>query len=231
MNTGEIPIFSKNGLLTTVLYSNATFNAPIYALEGAVEAAGSILAWLKDNMNIFDTYDDLVKLYHSVKDNGGVYFVPCFSGLFSPHWDNNARGTILGFTSSSNKGHIVRSVFEAISYRTLEILQSFEKDSNIITTKLSVDGGMTQSSEFLQTQSNFLQCLVSKPKEKEITLIGSAIAAGLEKEVQLWQNFDEIRSFIKIEKEYKNHWAEDYKKDILKKWYKAIERSKGWIEK
>lgn len=230
MNTGHRIVQSNFGLLTTVLYKNSEEKQSLYALEGAIESAGSVIDWLKNNIKLFDDYKRLPELYYSVEDSGGVTFVPSFSGLFSPHWDNTARGLLIGLTTSTTQGNILHAAYEAISLRTFEIIQSFLKDSQIEIKKLKVDGGLATSAEFLQTQSNLLNITVEKPKEFEITILGSAIAAGLEKSVALWKDFDELRRISHIDKRYKPAWEKEKLEGVLKRWKKAVEKAKNWIE-
>jgi len=173
--------------------------------------------------------NELKDLCNSVKDNGGVYFVTGFSGLFSPHWDSTVRGLIVGLTFYTNRGHIVRSAFEAISLRSYEVIQCFEKESGLKIKSLRVDGGMANSNEFLQIQSDILDTPVIKPLQLEMTILGSAIVAGLSKDVGLWKDFSEIQKVIKIEREFHSEWEHDYRLEVLRKWNLAVEKSKNWM--
>lgn len=215
MNTGEKIVQSTHGLLTTVLYKDS--KKTLYALEGAIETAGSSIEWLKNNMKLIDSFDDLKTLYHSVEDSGGVVFVPAFSGLFSPHWDNSARGLIIGLTSYTSKGHIVRAIFEAICLRTNEVVKCFEKDSGMAVIKLKVDGGMTSNDDFLQIQSDVLQLNVEKQKEKEITIIGSAIVAGL---YSIWKDTNELKELVTYNHVFNAQWTKEKLDAKLIKWKK-----------
>ncbi len=232
MNTGETIAHSKFGLLTTLLYKGNSeelnTNKASFALEGAIETAGSALKWLKDNLKIFNNFETLPSLFNSVEDSGGVVFVPAFSGLFSPHWDNSASGMIIGLSHHTSQGHIIRATYEAISLRTYEVIQSFENESNIKVDCLKVDGGLTASEEFLQTQSNVLSIDVEKQIEKEITIIGSAIVAGLEKNIKMWGSIEELRGLINVETIYKPKWTQEYFKKLHKQWEKAILKAKSW---
>ena len=232
MNTGEAIAHSKFGLLTTLLYKGnceeLQTHKPCFALEGAIETAGSALKWLKDNLKLFNNFEMLPGLFNSVEDNGGVCFVPAFSGLFSPHWDNSASGMLIGLSHHTKQGHIVRATYEAISFRTYEVIKSFEKESNIPVECLKVDGGLTASDEFLQTQANVLSISVEKQNEKEITIIGSAVVAGLEKDVILWKSLDELREMIKVETLFEPVWSKEYFEKLHKQWEKAIEKAKNW---
>jgi glycerol kinase len=232
MNTGQKIVHSNYGLLTTVLYkgnSSVFDDSALYALEGAIETAGSAINFLKNNLKIFSDYDMLPLLYNSVENSGGVIFVPAFSGLFSPHWDNSARGLLIGLSHHTQQGHIIRATFEAISMRTYEVIQSFEKESNIKVNCLKVDGGLTSSEDFLQTQSNVLDINVERQKEKEITIIGSAIVAGLEKNVNLWNDVEELRALINVDKVYQPSWTIGYFDQLHSQWTKAVEKSKNWV--
>jgi glycerol kinase len=226
MNTGEEIVQSNNGLLTTVLYKFKN-DKSIYALEGAVEVAGSAIVWLKNNMHLFNNFSEMKTKLLSVKDNGGVIFVPAFSGLYTPHWDQKARGLIIGLTNSTEEGHIIRATLEAISLRSLEVMKCFESDSTKSVKRLRVDGGLTASEEFLQIQSNISGIEVVKQQEREITIIGCAIAAGLG--INLWKN-EELDKLITIENSYKPEWSDESRIDLISKWSKAIERAKNWLD-
>eukprot|EP00340_Litonotus_pictus_P008055 CAMPEP_0170532174 /NCGR_PEP_ID=MMETSP0209-20121228/69134_1 /TAXON_ID=665100 ORGANISM="Litonotus pictus, Strain P1" /NCGR_SAMPLE_ID=MMETSP0209 /ASSEMBLY_ACC=CAM_ASM_000301 /LENGTH=292 /DNA_ID=CAMNT_0010827907 /DNA_START=512 /DNA_END=1386 /DNA_ORIENTATION=- len=178
MNTGAEKIFSNKGLLTTVLYKNRDQEV-VFGLEGSIESAGNTLTWLKENLGIFNDYKELKDLFLSEKDSGDVYFVPSFSGLYSPYWNSSAKASIQGMTMNTSKGHLVRAAFEAVSLRTNDIIQSFEEDTDVKIHLLKVDGGMTNSNEFLQTQSDLANIKVNVKEESEITLLGSAVAAGI----------------------------------------------------
>ena len=230
MNSGNKIVHSNFGLLTTVLYKSAGDEQCLYALEGAIESAGSVIDWLKDNIHFIDDYQKLHPMFESVDNSSTVTFVPAFSGLFSPHWDNTARGLIIGLTTSTKQGHILHAAFEAISLRGWEIIKSFEKESGIDIKKLKVDGGLAISTDFLQTQCNVLNFTVEKPKENEITIIGSAIVAGLEPSIAIWKNFDELRKLSHVEIDFKPQWTEEHRKDVIKRWLKAIEKAKNWLD-
>jgi len=228
MNVDENVHFSKNGLLTTVLYKNRTDSKAKYALEGAIEVAGNALTWLNDNLNLFSDFDELDTLYSSVENNGGVYFVPCFSGLFSPYWDNSAKAAIFGLTNNTNKGHIVRATFEAISLRTLEIIQCFENDTNIKVSLLKVDGGLTKSDGFLQTQANILKGTVKTMNEKEITSLGAAISAGIG--CGMYKSIESVSMLVSEGRSYLGMMDNKEHERCLKYWKKAIERCRDWDE-
>lgn len=234
MDTGEKIVHSKHGLLTTVLYSGNQnkMKSPQYALEGAIETAGSVLDWLKNNLHLFSDYEMLPVLHKSVENSGGVTFVPAFSGLFSPHWDSSARGLIIGLSHHTNRGHILHAAYEAISLRTFEVIQSFENESGIKVGCLKVDGGLTVSQEFLQTQSNVLgkNIKLEKQIEKEITIIGAAIVSGFEKDIAFWKDFDELRRFVHVDKIFTCEWSEEYFNKLYKNWNLAVEKAKNWLQ-
>lgn len=226
MNIKNNLFFSKTGLLTTVLYKNKTETQAIYALEGAIEVAGNALTWLNENLNLFSDFNELSDLFNSVENNGGVYFVPCFSGLFSPYWDNSAKAALFGLTNNTKKGHILRATFEAISLRTLEIIECFEKETNLKVSLLKVDGGLTNSDEFLQTQANILKGTVKTMNEKEITSLGAAICGGIGS--GLYESIHDVSKLIKEGKSYHPKWSSKEHDLCLKYWKKAIERSRNW---
>lgn len=225
MNTGKERIFSQHGLLTTVLYKNKKEQA-LYALEGSIESAGNTITWLRENMMMFDNFEELRDLFLSVDDCGDVYFVPSFSGLYSPYWNTTARGTLQGLTMNTKKGHIVRATFEAVSFRTSDILNSFEEDTDVKIHSLKVDGGMTQSNEFLQTQSNLANCTVSAKEESEITILGAAVTSGLGS--GLFNNLDEVRKLMLEYKHFKPNIMNEEREEKHKKWKKAVDRSINW---
>lgn len=229
MNIGNKPKISQLGLLTTLLYnSNKSPNEPIYALEGAIETAGVVVNWLKNNMKFFSNYKELETLYESVNSSGGVIFVPAFSGLYSPHWDNTASGTIFGLSMQTQKGHLIRAAYQAISFRTTEVIENLEKDSGIYIKSLKVDGGLSESIDFLQTQADILNKDVIRQKEKEITIIGSAIAAGLEKSINIWDSPKEISKLLKFDKTFKSKIVDSERFILREKWNKAVSRAKNW---
>ncbi len=229
MNTGNQVIHSNYGLLTTVLYKDNDNSEALYALEGAIETAGSVINWCRNNLKLFNDYDMIPAILHSVENNGGVIFVPAFSGLFSPYWDNTARGLIIGLSHHTQPGHILRAAFEAISLRTYEVIQSFEKDSEISVKCLKVDGGLSNSNDFLQIQSDVLGAPVEKQSEKEITIIGACIAAGLEKSVQIWKDFKELKNLIHVENVFQAVKDRYYFDELYMQWSKAVEKSKNWV--
>jgi glycerol kinase len=225
MNTGTEAIPSKHGLLTTVAYQFE--GQPVhYALEGSVAIAGALVQWLRDNLGIIKDSSEVQTLARGVEDNGGVYFVPAFSGLYAPYWENSARGVIAGLTRYVNKGHIARSVLEATAYQTKDVLEAMEKDSGIETSCLRVDGGMTVNELLMQFQSDMLDVSVIRPKMIETTALGAAYAAGMA--VGYWESFDDLVANWSVDKTWEPNMEEDKRSEHYHGWKKAIERSKGW---
>ena len=178
MNTGEEPVFSNNGLLTTVAYKIGD-NKPVYALEGSIAVAGSLVQWLRDNLGLIKSSEEIEKLASTVDDNGGVYFVPAFSGLFAPYWKDDARGAIVGLTRYNNKGHIARAVQEATPYQSREVFDAMVADSGVELKELRVDGGMTKDEMVMQFQADQLGVPLVRPQVLETTALGAAYAAGI----------------------------------------------------
>jgi len=189
MNTGSSPVLSQNGLLTTVGYK--LDGAPaVYCLEGSIAIAGALVQWLRDNLQIIDKSSDIEPLARTVMDNGDVYFVPAFSGLFAPHWRSDARGIIAGLTRFANKGHLARAALEATAYQTREVLDAMQLDSKTTLTALKVDGGMVVNDLLMQFQSDILGVPVVRPSISETTALGAAYAAGLA--VGFWKNTEDL---------------------------------------
>lgn len=227
MNTGTEAVPSKHGLLTTVAYQFE--GQPVhYALEGSVAIAGALVQWLRDNLGLIKDSAEVQTLAEGVDDNGGVYFVPAFSGLYAPYWENSARGVIAGLTRYVNKGHIARSVLEATAYQTKDVLEAMEKDSGIEISSLRVDGGMTVNELMMQFQSDMLNVPVTRPKMIETTALGAAYAAGMA--VGYWENFDDLVKNWGVDKTWQPDMEEDKRSEYYHGWKKAIERSKGWEE-
>ena len=227
MNTGTKPILSKNGLLTTVLYKLNESSPTLYAFEGAVECGGVTIEWAKNNLGLFKDFEEFNNLISSVENSGGVYFVPSFSGLFSPYWRNDARGTILGLSLYSTRGHILRALMNGIFMRCKEVITWMDKDmpkSKI--SKIFVDGGVSTNNMLMQIQSDFLDAEVVSKKEKEITCIGAGIAAGLK--VGFWKDLDEIRNIIEINQVFKPQITTKQRKENETKWKDAIDRCLSW---
>ncbi len=227
LNTGLKAIPSKYGLLTTVAYQFEN-QAVHYALEGSVAMAGALVQWVRDNLGLIKESSEIQQLAEAVEDNGGAYFVPAFSGLYAPYWENSARGVIAGLTRYVNKNHIARAVLEATAYQTLDVLEAMEKDAGIEITSLRVDGGMTINELLMQFQSDMLKVPVIRPLMVETTALGAAYAAGLA--VGYWESFEDLIDNWGIDKTWKPKLAEEKREKYHKGWKKAIARSLNWEE-
>ena len=226
MNTGEVPVASKNRLLTTIAYQ---FDGkPTYALEGSIFIAGAVVQWLRDGLKIIRSASEVEKLARSVDDNGGVYVVPAFSGLGAPHWDQYARGVIAGLTRGVTKGHIARAALEGIAYQVADVIDAMEADSGIETKELRADGGAAANELLLQFQADILGIPVVRPQTLETTALGAAYLAGLA--VGYWDDQDEIRSQWKIDRKFMPSMDADHVEELRAGWDKALERSKAWVE-
>lgn len=226
MNTGDSPIHSHNGLLTTVGYKLGTSN-PIYCLEGSIAIAGALVQWLRDNLGIIEKSNDIEPLARSVEDNGGIYFVPAFSGLFAPYWRSDARGAIVGMTRYIHRGHIARAVLEATAFQTKEILDAMNSDSGVTLTSLKVDGGMVVNELLMQFQSDLLNVPVVRPQIMETTALGAAYAAGLA--VGYWQNIDQLKNNWSKSSEWKPKMDEITRQRLYNDWKKAVTRTLDWV--
>jgi glycerol kinase len=227
LNTGNEVCHSKNGLLTTVGYQIKD-QKPVYALEGSVAIAGSLIQWIRDNFSLITESSEINDLAEKVTDNGGVYFVPAFSGLFAPHWNSGARGTIIGLTHFVNKSHIARSVLEATAFQTRDVFEAMQKDSGLKIKKLRVDGGMTASKLLMQFQADILDASVIVPIITETTALGAAYAAGLA--VGFWKNTNELQKNWKEKKIWSSNMTKKKRNKLYDKWQKAVKRSLNWEE-
>ena len=224
-NTGEEIIKSSHGLLTTIAYQ-IEGEKPLYALEGSVPIAGAAVQWLRDNLNIIKQSEDIESLAMTEKDNGGVYFVPAFSGLFSPYWDETARGSLFGLTRFSNKSHIARAVLESVAFQTYELLESMEKDLDIEFQNIKVDGGMVGNNLLMQFQSDILNKPVMSQNINEITSLGVGVASYIYfKKLPI----EEMSNYFSSAKTWSPNMNNDSRIKTLSLWYKAIERSKHWL--
>ncbi|QNO36829.1 glycerol kinase GlpK [Protaetiibacter sp. SSC-01] len=227
VNTGTELVHSGSGLITTVAYRLGD-EAPRFALEGSVAVAGSLVQWLRDNLGIIRTAPEVETLAETVDDNGDVYIVPAFSGLFAPYWRPDARGAIVGLTRFANKGHLARAALEAVAYQTLDVFEAANSELEVPITELRVDGGMVANELLLQLQADALGVPVVRPEITETTALGAAYAAGLA--VGLWKDTDELRAL----------WAEDRRWEPavdaatrahgIARWRKAVERTLDWVE-
>jgi len=224
-NTGTDIIESDNGLLTTLAYQ-IEGEDPLYALEGSVPIAGAAVQWLRDNLNIIKSSDEIESLAMGEKDNGDVYFVPAFSGLFSPHWDETARGALFGLTRFSNKSHIARSVLESVAFQSFELLQSMEKDLDIEFQNLKVDGGMVSNNLLMQFQSDILNKTIISQEINEITALGAGVASFIFAENLSIEN---VGDFISTSKTWNPNMSNDSRENLIASWFKAIKKSKHWL--
>jgi len=227
LNTGTKPVQSKHGLLTTLGYKIGKGQA-VYCLEGSIAITGALVQWLRDNLGLIKTSPEIETLARTVEDNGGVYFVPAFSGLYAPYWKSNARGVIAGLTRYVNKGHIARAALEATAWQTREVLDAMNADSGVKLTALKVDGGMVQNELLMQFQADVLGVPVVRPTVAETTSLGAAYAAGLA--VGFWTEVEELRANWGKDKEWqpKMPKAEVDKEYAL--WKKAVTRTFDWTE-
>lgn len=227
LNTGTTPVHSHNGLLTTVGYKLGIAPA-VYCLEGSIAIAGALVQWLRDNLQIIDKSSDIEPLARTVQDNGDIYFVPAFSGLFAPHWRSDARGIIVGLTRFANKGHIARAALEATAYQTREVLDAMLLDSGTGLTTLKVDGGMVVNDVLMQFQSDILGVPVVRPSITETTALGAAYAAGLA--VGYWENTDDLKANWKKDKEWLPQMDAEKRERLYARWKQAVEKTMGWIQ-
>jgi len=226
MNTGTKAVPSTHGLITTVAYKFGDAQA-IYALEGSVAIAGALVQWLRDNLGFIANSAEIEKLAASVKDNGGVYFVPAFSGLYAPYWNGNARGVIAGLTQYANKGHIARAVLEATAFQTRDVVEAMEKDCEISMSSLRVDGGMVVNELIMQFQADILDRRILRPRVNETTALGAAYAAGLA--VGWLRDLNEVRAAWTAERIWSPHMDSSVREESYRLWKKAVGRAFDWI--
>ena len=222
ISTGSEIVKSKSGLITTVLHQ-IEGEAVQYALEGSVAVTGSAVQWLRDQLGIIKNANEIESLAASVPDNGGVYFVPAFSGLFAPYWRSDARGVIVGLTRANTKAHIARATLEAICYQTKEVIDAMQSDSGITLKELRVDGGITRNNLCMQLQADILNINVVKPVITETTAMGAAFAAGLK--IGFWQSKEELKNIWKVEKSWSSESTKEWRSSGYEKWRKAITRT------
>jgi glycerol kinase len=227
LNTGERPVTSKAGLLTTLAYQFGDAK-PCYALEGSIAIGGALVQWLRDNLQMFATSAEVEALALSVPDNGDVYIVPAFSGLYAPHWREDARGVIAGLTRFANRGHIARAALEAVAYQTRDVLAAMEQDSGIKMSELRVDGGMVANETLMQFQADMLEVPVVRPQISETTALGAAYAAGMATGV--WRSLDQLRAQWREGRRWTPAMPSEQSKKLYGSWQKAVQRSFGWIE-
>ena len=226
MNTGDKPVFSKNGLVTTLAWG---IDGKVqYALEGSVFIAGASVQWLRDEMRLIDSAEDSEYMATKVPDSNGCYVVPAFTGLGAPYWNQYARGVIVGITRGVNKYHFIRATLESIAYETSDVLSAMEKDSGVTLSELKVDGGASANNFLMQTQADIINATVVRPSCLESTAMGAAFLAGLA--VGYWSSRDELRTVLSIDKVYKPEISEEERKSRLAGWSKAVGRSFDWVE-
>jgi glycerol kinase len=227
MNTGERIVPSACGLLTTVAYKFGSAPAH-YALEGSVAITGALVQWLRDNLDMIQKSSDVEVLAETVQDNGDVYFVPAFSGLYAPYWKDSARGVIAGLTRYANKGHIARAVLEATAYQTRDVVEAMEKDAQIELKSVRVDGGMVVNELLMQFQADILNREVVRPVVQETTVLGAAYAAGLA--VGFYSGVEQLRSKWKSDRVWKPHMTQSDRDRFYRGWKKAVTRSFDWTD-
>ncbi|MFN2120763.1 MAG: glycerol kinase GlpK [Anaerolineales bacterium] len=225
-NTGTQPVFSHAGLLTTVAYA-LDHSHPVYALEGSIAVAGALVQWLRDNLGLIQQSAEVENLARTVQDNGGVYFVPAFSGLFAPYWRSDARGAIMGMTAFTNKGHIARAALEATAFQTREVLDAMASDSQAGLASLKVDGGMVVNDLLMQFQADLLGVPVVRPSVAETTALGAAYAAGLA--VGFWKSLDELRAHWRVDKTWEPRMDAARREELYAIWKRAVQRTLGWL--
>lgn len=227
LNTGTSLQHSENGLLTTVCYKFGD-QPTVYALEGSIAIAGALVQWLRDNLKLIGSAPEVEKLAQSVDDNGGIYFVPAFSGLYAPYWRDDARGVIAGLTRYVNSGHFARAALEATAYQTREVLDAMKADSGVALQALKVDGGMVYNDLLMQFQADVLGVPVIRPKVAETTALGAAYAAGLA--VGFWGSTDEMRQNWGEDKRWQPTPDSKARTELFAQWKKAVTRTFDWVE-
>jgi glycerol kinase len=227
INTGEEIVPSKSGLLTTLCYKLGDAKA-VYALEGSIAITGALVQWVRDNLGLISSSAEIESLANTVEDNGGVYFVPAFSGLFAPYWKSGARGAIVGLTRYVNKGHLARAVLEATAWQTREVLDAMEQDSGVTLKALKVDGGMVYNNTLMQFQSNVLGVPVIRPQVAETTALGAAYAAGLA--TGFWSNLEDLRQNWQIGHTWQPNMDAGARAKQYAMWKKAVTRTFDWAE-
>jgi glycerol kinase len=226
MNTGSKPVTSNNNLLTTIAWK---VNGEVqYALEGSVFIGGAVVQWLRDGLKIIQTSGDVEALALKVQDNGGVYFVPAFTGLGAPYWNQHARGTLVGLTRGSTDAHIARAAIESIAFQSMDLLQAMEADAGMPIKEVRVDGGATVNNQLMQFQSDILNTQVIRPKITETTALGAAYLAGLA--VGFWENINELQQYWLKDRAFAPGMSDQERNDLQKNWKKAVRAAQAWTE-
>jgi len=227
LNTGTSIVRSHNGLLTTVCYKFGDTPA-VYALEGSVAVTGSAIQWLRDQLGIITSSSEIEALASSVSDNGGVYFVPAFSGLFAPYWRSDARGVIVGLSRATTKAHLARAALEAIAYQTRDVLDAMSADSKVALTSMRVDGGATANNLLMQIQSDVMGIEIIRPEVIETTALGAAYAAGVA--IGVWATPNDLRNKWRENQRWSSTQSPDLREEKYAQWKKAVNRTLNWIE-
>jgi glycerol kinase len=227
LNTGTELVRSKSGLLTTVCYKLGDADA-VYALEGSIAVTGSAVQWLRDQLGIISGASEIENLAKQVEDNGGVYFVPAFSGLFAPYWRSDARGAIVGLSRFNTNAHLARATLEAICYQSKDVADAMEKDSGVKLDVLKVDGGVTANDLCMQMQADTLGVPVSKPVVAETTALGAAYAAGLA--VGFWNSTEDMKQNWNEDKRWEPQWSDEQREKGYAGWQKAVQRTLDWVD-
>ena len=227
LNTGTTIVRSQHGLLTTVCYKFGDSSA-VYALEGSVAVTGSAIQWLRDQLGVIKSSSEIEALARSVDDNGGVYFVPAFSGLFAPHWRSDARGVIVGLSRASTKAHLARAALEAIAYQTRDVLDAMAADSKVALKSMRVDGGATANDLLMQIQSDVMGIEIIRPEVIETTALGAAYAAGIA--VGVWKSPDDVRNKWRENHRWSSTLDPNLRAEKYAQWTKAVQRTLNWIE-
>jgi glycerol kinase len=227
LNTGTTPVRSQSGLLTTVCYKLGD-DAAVYALEGSIAVTGSAVQWLRDQLGIISGAAQSESLAAQVEDNGGVYFVPAFSGLFAPYWRSDARGAIVGLSRFNTNAHLARATLEAICYQSRDVADAMRQDSGVTLEVLKVDGGVTANNLCMQLQADILGVPVSRPVVAETTALGAAYGAGLA--VGFWKTTDELRANWNESQRWQPEWSDQQRAEGYAGWKKAVERTLGWVD-
>ncbi|WP_406312864.1 glycerol kinase GlpK [Streptosporangium sp. NBC_01639] len=227
LNTGHEPVRSESGLLTTVCYQFGA-DRPVYALEGSIAVTGSAVQWLRDQLGIISGAAESEALARQVADNGGVYFVPAFSGLFAPYWRSDARGAIVGLSRFNTNAHIARATLEAICYQSRDVVEAMRRDSGVALDVLRVDGGVTANELCMQIQADVLGVAVSKPVVAETTALGAAYAAGLA--VGFWKSTEELKQNWNEDRRWQPQWSDEQRAEGYAGWKKAVERTLDWVD-
>ena len=226
MNTGEKPVFSKNGLVTTVAWGlDGKVN---YALEGSIFVAGAAIQWLRDELRIIDSAPDSEYMAKKVKDTNGCYVVPAFTGLGAPHWDQYARGTIVGITRGVNKYHIIRATLESLAYQVNDVLVAMKADSGIDLAALQLDVGASANDFLMQTQANIINAPVNRPQCVETTAMGAAYLAGLA--VGYWESKEDVIKNWAIDQTFEPKIDDEQRSKMIKGWNKAVKYAYGWAK-